>query len=119
VLVFGRTRRIRAHVTSVVAFVALFGLTIGLAEAVGRRYTFDPTRQGVHLPIAFAGGLATFAPLVTGWRRLRGRGSLGAHRAAIALFLALFVAATATGVAMMMTGTPRLTSLPEATRRAP
>src|SRR5262245_37476634 len=96
-LVLGRTRRIRAHMVAVALFVVLFFVTIGFAEAVGRRYDFDPGARIVHLPIAIAGGLSMLGPIATGWRRWRGRGSLRAHHAAIAIFLLLFAAATGTG----------------------
>jgi type IV secretory pathway VirB2 component (pilin) len=107
VLRFGRAGRVPAHLRAVGLFLVLFVIAVGFAETVGRRYRFDRTLELIHLPIAITGALAVFGPLVTGWRRWRGRGSLRAHRIAIVIFLVLFVAATATGVLMIRTGVPR------------
>lgn len=106
-LALGRARRIRGHIAAVVVFLLLFVVTVGFAEAVGRRYRFDATAEHVHLPIAISGALAALGPVVTGFRRWRGRGSLRAHRVAIGIFLSFFVAATTTGVIMMSTGVAR------------
>jgi hypothetical protein len=54
--------------------------------------------------MAIAGALSALGPVVTGFRRWRGSGSLRAHRIAIVIFLALFVGATTTGVIMLSTG---------------
>jgi hypothetical protein len=106
-IALGRARRIRGHIAAVVTFLLLFLVTVGFAEAVGRHYHFDRTTESVHLPMAIAGALSALGPVVTGFRRWRGSGSLRAHRIAIVVFLALFVGATTTGVIMLSTGEPR------------
>jgi hypothetical protein len=108
VLAFGRKRRIPAHLTSVGAFAVGFAVVLFFAESLGRKLEFEATIERVHLAIAFTATGLLLAPLVTGWRRYRGSGSLRAHRIAVGSFLVLFVAATATGVAMLTTGKPRV-----------
>src|SRR5262245_47234574 len=97
--------RVEAHILAVWFFVLGFAITILLAEAVGQHYVFDRGALGVHRPIAELGALGILAPLVTGWRALRGSGSIAAHKAAVAWFLTVFLAAVVTGAYMLSTGT--------------
>lgn len=106
-LILGRKRAIRGHITSVIAFVVGFLVVLVWAEMLGHRLAFDPTIEHIHLPFAFAGAASLLGPLVTGFRRWKGKGSLRAHHLAVGTFLVLFVIATGTGIAMLSTGKPR------------
>jgi hypothetical protein len=107
VLALGRRRVIRGHIAAVVAFAIGFGVVLVFAESLGRRLVFDPTIERIHMAFAFTATAAVLGPLVTGWRRLKGRGSLRAHHVAVATFLVLFVGASVTGGWMLSTGNPR------------
>jgi hypothetical protein len=105
-MILGWKRSIRAHVAAIVGFVVSFAATVVLAEMIGRRFTFDKTIEHIHLPLAFTGTALLALPLVTGWRRLKAKGSLRAHRIAIVVFLTVFLAAAGTGLGMLTTRTP-------------
>lgn len=104
---FGHKGKVKTHLALIALFLAGFAVTIYFADLTGRFYTFDATKQAIHMPFAYSATAATLLPLVTGWRKWRGGGSLFAHRVSIVLFLAVFVGATATGVLMLLTRTAR------------
>jgi hypothetical protein len=106
-MALGRARKIPAHIAAIATFLLLFLVTVGFAEAVGRRYHFEKLSKIVHLPLAISAAFAAFGPVVTGWRRWREQGSLRAHRIAIVVFLGLFVLATGTGLNMLSTAVPK------------
>ena len=107
VIALGWKRAIRGHLAAIGAFAVGFLVVLYFAENLGRRYAFEPTIERVHLSFAFTATAALVGPLVTGFRRWYGKGSLRAHRIAIVTFLALFVGASATGFMMYASGKPR------------
>jgi hypothetical protein len=103
----GRTHRQKAHLCSVAVSSVLFVITVGVAELLGRAYTFDPTALRVHLWFAHAATLALVATVVTGIFRLRRGTAVRAHRGSVAAFFVLLALAIGTGALMLRTGNPR------------
>ena len=105
---FGHKKRVKSHIAMIGLFLVGFVITLYFAETLGRVYfNFEEQRKKIHLPLAYVATGATLLPLATGWRKWRGSGSLFAHRAAIFGFLAPFVLASATGVWMLLSKTPK------------
>jgi hypothetical protein len=103
----GHKSRVKTHLLLIGLFLVGFAVTIYFADATGRHFTFDAQRLAVHMPCAYTATLATLLPVITGFRKWRGSGSLFAHRAAIGLFMVPFVAASVTGILMLLTRAPK------------
>lgn len=94
----GRSGRRRLHYALVAATLISLTAAVIQAEIYGRDYQFDPLRLRIHLGFAFlAIGLVPFAA-VTGWRLRTRPAARGAHRKAVAAFVA------ATGLAVLTAG---------------
>lgn len=104
----GRTQQRRAHLWAVGASSILFVLTVGVAEMLGRAYTFEPTALRVHLWCAHAATLALLATVATGILRLRRGTAVRAHRGSVIAFFALLALAIGTGAWMLRTASPRV-----------
>ena len=104
----GRTHRRKAHLYAVGASSVLFVITVGIAEMLGRAYTFDPMALRVHLWCAHAATLALLATVVTGVFRLWRGTAVRAHRGSVAAFFVLLALAIGTGAWMLRSGSPRL-----------
>src|SRR5438309_1820561 len=76
----GHKGRIRGHISAILVFLAGFAVTIFLADRTGTFFHFDPRAQSIHMPLAYGATGVTLLPLLTGFRRWRGSGSLGAHK---------------------------------------
>ena len=103
----GHKSKVKTHLALIAIFLSGFAVTIYFADATGRHFKFDEQRLAIHMPCAYTATAATLLPLITGFRKWRGSGSLFAHRAAIFLFLLPFVAASATGVHMLLSRAPK------------
>lgn len=103
----GHKSHIKAHMVGIALFLVGFLVTLSFAERTGTFYRFDPQRQSIHMPFAYGATGLALAPLVTGFRRWRGSGSLFAHRAAVVVWMIFFLGASGTGVFMLLSKTPR------------
>lgn len=104
----GRMRRIRPHVTFVAAAVASLAVAIFYALEVGKIYDLEAAGiiTPIHLNLARFTTLAYLWPLVTGPLAARGRVSPRVHHLGAYVALGLTVAATVTGVMMLMGAEP-------------
>jgi hypothetical protein len=105
-IVLAKMHRVTSHIGAVAAFVASLLVTLVFAERLGQRFDFDATPRTIHLSFAFTTAGALLAPLVTGFRRWRGTGSLAAHKLCVGVFLVLVGCAVSTGVWMFSTRHP-------------
>lgn len=105
----GKTKRIAAHVKFVLAAVGSLGIAIWFALALGELYDLEAAGRitPIHLTLARITTFVYLWPLVTGPLAHRGRIPRGVHRAGAWIALVLTVAATITGVMMLM-GAERL-----------
>lgn len=105
----GRRRRIGAHVRFVLAAVAGLGVAIWFALALGELYDLEAAGDitPIHLGLARITTAVYLWPLITGPLAHKGRIPAGVHRTGAWLALVLTVAATVTGV-MMLLGAERL-----------
>ena len=103
----GHRSHIKAHIATIVVFLAGFLVTLYFAEKTGTFFKFDAQRQSIHMPFAYSATGLALAPLVTGFRRWRGSGSLFAHRAAVVVWMLFFVGASGTGFYMLLARTPK------------
>ncbi len=103
----GHKAKVKTHLLLIGVFLVGFAVTIYFADATGGFFKFEERRVSIHMPCAYTATGATLLPIVTGFRKWRGGGSLLAHRAAILLFLLPFVAASATGIWMLLSRTPK------------
>ena len=102
--VAGRRRRIRVHVSFVACAVLGLGTAVYFALKTGELYALDSAGAitPIHLPLARVTTLFYLWPLITGplaWKR---RSSPRIHRAGAWTVLALTLAATGTGIAMLL-----------------
>ena len=105
----GKRRRIRTHVRFVLAAVAGLGVAIWFALALGELYDLEAAGDitPIHLGLARITTAVYLWPLLTGPLVHKGRIPAGVHRTGAWLALVLTVAATVTGV-MMLLGAERL-----------
>ncbi|MEE2940735.1 MAG: hypothetical protein VX460_10155 [Planctomycetota bacterium] len=105
----GRRRRIGAHVRFVLAAVAGLGVAIWFALALGELYDLEAAGDitPIHLGLARITTAVYLWPLLTGPLAYKGRIPARVHRAGAWLALLMTVAATVTGV-MMLLGAERL-----------
>ena len=106
-IAFAKKKRIPAHVKAVGALLVCLVATLGFAEALGQRYTFEATSHDIHMPIAFVTALGLGLPLVTGMLTWKGKVSPKAHKVAVAFWLLCVVAAVVTGLWMLSEATPK------------
>lgn len=101
--VAGRRRRIGVHVSFVAGAVLGLGTAVYFALKTGELYDLESAGMitPIHLTIARVTTLLYLWPLVTGPLVWAGRISPRLHRAGAWTVLALTLAATATGVAML------------------
>lgn len=107
--VMGRKRRIRAHVSLVVCAVTSLAVAITFALRVGELYDLEAAGviTPIHLNLARATTVTYLWPLATGPLAARGRVSPRLHRTGAYLALGMTLAATVTGVLMLL-GAERL-----------
>jgi hypothetical protein len=105
-IVLARQHKVRAHIGAVAGFVVSLLVTLAFAEWLGQRFDFESTPRAIHLTFAFSTSAALVAPLVTGFRRWRGTGSLEVHRRCVMVFVALVACAVGTGVWMFSSRRP-------------
>ncbi|MEC7231970.1 MAG: hypothetical protein VXZ39_14495 [Planctomycetota bacterium] len=105
----GRRRRIGAHARFVLAAVASLGVAIWFALALGELYDLEAAGDitPIHLGLARATTAVYLWPLLTGPLAYKGLIPSGVHRTGAWLALVMTVAATVTGV-MMLLGAERL-----------
>lgn len=105
----GRARKIRAHVSFVLAAVSSLAVAIFFALEVGELYDLEKAGRitPIHLTLARITTVAYLWPLLTGPLAARGKIRPRIHRAGAWLALVLTLAATVTGV-MMLAGAERL-----------
>lgn len=108
-LVTGRRRRIRAHVRFVACAVLTLGVAIYFALETGKLYDLEAAGRitPIHLGLARITTALYLWPLVTGPLAHRDRIPRGVHRVGAWLALLMTLAATVTGVMMLM-GAERL-----------
>jgi len=104
-IVLAKLHKVKGHLAGIGAMLVALVATLVFAETLGRRYTFDPLSYRVHMPIAFLAAGALFAPLITGYRHWKGKGSLGAHKKAFGVWFTLVVLALGTGGWMLSAAT--------------
>ncbi len=104
----GRLRRIRAHVAMVLGSVVSLGVAIYFALSVGEIYDLEAagTITPIHLGLARLTTAAYLWPLITGPLAARGKVPRRAHHVGAYVALGLTVAATVTGVMMLMGAEP-------------
>lgn len=107
--VTGRRRQIKAHVGFVGLSVASLAVAIVFAIRLGEYYDLEAAGRitPIHLTLARVTTLVYLWPLVTGPLAARGKIAPRIHRAGAWTALLLTVAATVTGVLMLM-GAERL-----------
>jgi len=104
----GRLRRIRAHVALVSSSVASLAVAIYFALRVGEIYDLEAAGiiTPIHLNLARVTTLAYLWPLITGPLAARGQVAPRVHHLGAYVALGLTVAATITGVMMLMGAEP-------------
>ncbi|MDG1049619.1 MAG: hypothetical protein P8M11_05620 [Planctomycetota bacterium] len=107
-MVTGRLRRIRAHVLMVLGSVGSLGVAIYFALSVGEVYDLEAAGviTPIHLGLARITTVAYLWPLLTGPLAARGKVPSRAHHVGAYVALGLTVAATVTGVMMLMGAVP-------------
>ncbi len=105
----GRARKIRAHVSFVVAAVSSLGIAIYFALQVGELYDLEKAGRitPIHLNLARITTAFYLWPILTGPLVARGVIRPRIHRAGAWIALILTLAATVTGV-MMLAGAERI-----------
>lgn len=108
-MITGRARRIGAHVRFVACAVLTLGVAIYFALEVGKLYDLEAAGRitPIHLGLARVTTALYLWPLVTGPLAYRGMVPRRVHRVGAWLALAATLAATVTGVMMLM-GAERL-----------
>jgi len=104
----GRFRRIRAHVLMVVGSLASLSVAIYYALSVGEVYDLEAAGviTPIHLGLARLTTAAYLWPLITGPLAARGKVPRRVHHIGAYVALGLTVAATVTGVMMLMGAEP-------------
>lgn len=104
----GRFRRIRAHVLMVLGSVVSLGVAIYYALSVGDVYDLEAAGviTPIHLGLARLTTASYLWPLVTGPLAARGKVPGRVHHIGAYVALGLTVAATVTGVMMLMGAEP-------------
>jgi len=99
----GRRRRIRGHVLLVACAVASLGVAIYFALQTGKLYDLETAGiiTPIHLTLARVTTAFYLAPLITGPLAYTGRIDRRIHRALAWTAIALTLASTGTGVAMI------------------
>ena len=107
--VMGRKRRSRAHVAMVACAVTSLAVTIVFALRVGELYDLEAAGviTPIHLNLARVTTLVYLCPLATGPLAARGKVSPRVHHVGAYLALGMTLAATVTGVLMLL-GAERL-----------
>ena len=84
-------------------FLITFVITVGFAEALGRRYDFsDPhISYPIHLTLAILATGLTLVPMGTGIQHWRGKCERKTHKVVAAVWFAFVVLALVTGVWML------------------
>lgn len=104
-IVLAKLHKVKGHLAGIGAMLVALVATLVFAETLGRRYTFDSLSYRVHMPIAFLAAGTLLAPLITGYRHWKGKGSLGAHKKAFGVWFTLVVLALGTGGWMLSSAT--------------
>jgi hypothetical protein len=96
-------------------FLVVFVITVGFAEALGRRYTFNHISYPIHLSLAIFSTLFVLAPLTSGFLHWRDqRVSREAHKRIAWVWIVFVVLSLLTGAWMLSNGTLRDQSSPDA-----